>query len=194
MVILNALTCAHVHITSNVIIPQREKMPAKMSFQIAERTPVSGCQVLLIHKAVLGKRDWALAQLDASLPGEAEKLHGTNIHFHWNVLILLLSLQHWLAFNRLTLIQHGTGSSKISPCSPLCPSSCPPCSHPYTFKPLIHRTLSEFLTLIHPSSLLTSLLVIFLDFLVASHLFSLRFLSFLFLPSCPPRGICPPGR
>lgn len=44
------------------------------------------------------------------------------------------------------------------------PLSCPLCSHPYTFKPLTHRTLSEFLTLISPASLLTLSLVIFPDF------------------------------
>lgn len=76
---------------------------------------------------------------------------------------------------------------------PSVPLSCPPCSHPCTSKPLTHLTLSEFLSLISPSSLLTSSLVIFLDFLVASHLFILPFFSSLFLPLCPTTRHLPSG-
>ena len=50
-----------------------------MSFQMAEdKLQRADARSFLFTKLFRGERDWAFAQLDGSLPGEGEELHGTN--------------------------------------------------------------------------------------------------------------------
>lgn len=181
MVVLHTLTCAHVYMIG-IITDHCSSVGEKACKDVIPNGwktnwPMPGA---FNSQSCSGKQ-----RLGSSTVGCQLARRGRGTARHQYALNETCSLSSCRSVLLLHTHQNDTEGSKShpSPTPLLCPYLV---RRVLTLTPLNLLHITPRLTLIYPSSVLTSSLVIFSDFLVASHLFS--FLSF-----CPPRGTCPPG-